>query len=718
MHPQEPALTGRPFWLSSANLVWAGLAAVLLVLLLGAGFATYQRHDVTQQELHRMQLMARLLDNETSRTLDAASLTMDVIMQRLRGSGTDPVVEPDLHSRLGEAVRGLPYLRSLSLLDASGQVLVSSNPAIVNQSIDIRTLGLPASSDEVWLGPWLPGRDLTDTAHHNLPGVGVITLARRHDTAGGRQLYLVAAINPDFLANQFQQVLNERTLSAALLDYQGRVLTSTEGIQHSPGTSVHNHKALRDYLPDQEYGAYQGTGIDGTAVISAFRASRKHPLVIVVEESADTLTALWRSKLGWALAAVLMASLALVAGTLAGWRNLREHEQLSAALERTRTRLEDSERHLRAVIEAAPAPMFVLDPNGTFALVNQAFEDFLGVRRDDLIGHRTDHIPTLRNLSYHPVHDVNLWTGSGGQSNYMEGIAAVDGTLRQALVAKVALQRPDGRPGGVIGSITDVTSFREAERRAAEAMAATQSAYQAESEFIGNLSYALRTPLQSILGFSELGIVRTGDTQPGLNDMFTNIHTGSRRMLQVVDDLLDLSRLKNAAGTLHFAATDTRALIEEVIRHTDEQARRRGIRIELSSGTDNTVAEVSALRLQQALRTVLERAIRVSPDHSRVEIRLSRDGADTLHWWIHDAGKGIPEADSERQFDAFNPASQTGIRPEDRCSGLELAICREILRSHGGDVQCTSNPSGGIFHLFLPARHNSTSTSTFGPGLN
>jgi PAS domain S-box-containing protein len=151
-----------------------------------------------------------------------------------------------------------------------------------------------------------------------------------------------------------------------------------------------------------------------------------------------------------------------VAGTVAGWRSLRTHERLTSALDRAHHRLEDSERHLRAVIEAAPAPMFVLDPLGRYMLVNQAFEDFLGVRREDLISQRADGDVTLSRLAYHPVRDVALWAGAD-QSSYMDDLVLPDGTRRQALITKVALVRPDGRPGGVIGSITDVTGLRDAE---------------------------------------------------------------------------------------------------------------------------------------------------------------------------------------------------------------------------------------------------------------
>ncbi|MEX8494169.1 histidine kinase dimerization/phospho-acceptor domain-containing protein [Sphaerotilus sp.] len=692
----------RPAWLSSTQLIWAGTGLLLLLVLLSGTFAVYQRQDTLAQETRRTQMLARLLEDETTRTLDATALALAMVSERLHGG--EPAAS-NLSERLVEAVRGLPYMRSLSVLDTSGKVLVSSNAGAVGATFDVQLLGRPVSADDAWLGPWLPGRDLIDATRQagmprSLPGVGLITLVRHSTTPDGKTYLAVAALNPDYLSNHFQQILGERTLNAALLDYQGRLLAGTEGVQRLPGTSVPSHRALQEFLPEQEYGSYEGMGLDATTVVTSFRASRKHPLLVVVEESMAEVSATWRRKLGWLLVADVVGMLMIVAGTVASWRSLRAHERMAAVLDRTRNRLEESERHLRAVIEAAPAPMFVLDPLGRYVLVNQAFEDFLGVRRDDLIGQRADTDPTLSHLAYHPVRDVALWAGAG-QSSYMENIVLRSGAKRQALIAKVALTRPDGRPGGVIGSITDVTSFREAEQRAADAVTASAAAHRAESEFIGNLSHALRTPLQSIIGFSELGVMRSRHDS-AQHELFTHIQHGGQRMLLVVNDLLDLSQVKSATGTLHRVHVDTSDLLGEVIRHARIEARTRQIDIVVKPCADG-MACVDALRFQQAARILIERAVRVSPPGSQIEARASRDSEGVLHWWIHDAGPGLAETECETMFSAFVQSRRAADDPGDG-SGLELAICRQILRGLDGDVHCKNHPNGGsVCHMALPA---------------
>jgi len=698
----------RTTWLSSTQLIWVGSGLLLLLVLLSGAFAVYQHQDTLAQETRRTQLLARLLEDETSRTLDAAALALAMVSERLHSG--EPAAS-NLSERLVEAVRGLPYMRSISVLDTSGKILVSSSHTAVGVTIDVERLGHPVSPDNAWLGSWLPGRDLADAARQGeagrpaetprpLPGVGLITLTRQSTAPDGTRYLAVAALNPDYLSNHFQQMLGERTLNAALLDYQGRLLAGTEGVQRLPGTSVPGHRMLQEFLPDQEHGSYEGPGLDAMAVVTSFRASRKHPLLVVVEEPMAEVRSSWRNKLGWLLVADAVGMLLIVAGTITSWRSLRVHERMTAVLDRTRTRLEDSERQLRAMIEAAPAPMFVLDPLGHYVLVNQAFEDFLGVRREDLLGQRADTDPTLSHLAYHPVRDVALWAGAG-QSSYMENIILRSGARRQALIAKVALTRPDGRPGGVIGSITDVTSFQEAEQRAADAVTASAAAHRAESEFIGNLSHALRTPLQSIIGFSELGVMRSRHDS-AQHELFTHIQSSGQRMLLVVNDLLDLSRVKSTCGTLHRARVDTGDLIGEVVRHARIDARSRQIDIVVKPCAD-AVAGVDALRFQQAARTLIERAVRVSPPGSQIEVRASRDSEGMLHWWIHDAGPGLPDTECETMFSAFFQPRHAADTPSDG-SGLELAICRQILRGLDGDVHCKSHPNGGsVCHVALPA---------------
>ena len=118
----------RTTWLSSTQLVWVGSGLLLLLVLLSGAFAVYQHQDTLAQETRRTQLLVRLLEDETTRTLDATALALAMVSERLHSG--EPAAS-NLSERLVEAVRGLPYMRSLSVLDTSGKVLTSSNPPAI-----------------------------------------------------------------------------------------------------------------------------------------------------------------------------------------------------------------------------------------------------------------------------------------------------------------------------------------------------------------------------------------------------------------------------------------------------------------------------------------------------------------------------------------------------------------------------------------------------------
>ena len=703
-----------PAWrLGSSSLLWVGVLLLMAVALLTAAFATQQRRETIDDETRRLEMLARVLQGETGRLLDTAALTLQTISAHAETA--DRVTQ-----RMQEARHALPHLRSLWLVDGQGRVLASTEaaPGSAVPPIDRTRLALPARPGDFRLGPWLGGRDLaaSGAAAATAPaGVGVLTLALMLDGgAGGGARYLVAAINPDALASQQQLLLGDTGLAAAVLDYQGQLIAGTENMAAAPGTPMPALRVLQDFLPEREHGSFSGNGLDGRSALVAFQASGRWPVFTQVEMPAELLDAAWQHKLTWTVAMMLAAMGVIGLGTVVAWRSLRMHERLRDTLEATRTRLADSEGHLRTLIEAAPAPMFVLDPLGRYTMVNQAFEDLLGVRREQLLGQRGESDPTLQQLAYHRALDHALWSGRGsGRSHYVEEIRLRGGERRQALITKVALNRPDGRPGGIIGSLTDVTSFREAEQRAAEARQSIEAAYRAESEFIGNLSHALRTPLQSIIGFSELGTLRTR-RDPGLQELFTPVRQAGLRMLSVVDDLLDLSRVKSAAGTLRCTRADTAVLVEEVLGHARAEARARGQSLMLAREQVDGLASVEPLRFQQVVRALLERAIAVSPDQATIEIAASIDADGMLHWCIRDAGPTLPESEHEPMFSAFFQSRRGDVVMPG--SGLELAIGRQIMRGLGGDLRCHGHPDGGnVLDLFLPSSARDTSPTTQAP---
>lgn len=711
-HEPSPDTGGRR---KSSYLPWVGLSLLALMLALSAALAITQRQHAIQTERQNATLVARMLEEQASRQLDAAELILANVgvQARLNTTAQMALMDPALE----EAARAAPILRSLSIVDARGKVLASSTPANRQTRVDLDLIGRPRTSGQSRLGSWLPGQDLIPAAVTSTragdkpiepvrPGFGFVPLTQIAQSADGEPLYVVAALHTGFLADQFESTVKDSGHQATLLSHQGMVIASTITGGVNVGELIAMQPRLTDQLPRNESGTFEGTGIDGQDAVTAFRVTRKHPWVVVVERPASSIVAAWRDDMAWVMLATVILAVMIAAATAVAWHTLRNHEQLEAALATAKQHLEENERSLRGLIEAAPAPMFVLDPLGHYAMVNHAFEDFLGIHRDTIIGAGMPLAAHLQQLAYHPVHDVAVWQGTG-RSHYLDDLPGADGRLREALISKVAIQREDSRPRAVIGSITDVTELREAERHTREAMQIAQQANQSKNEFIANMSHGLRTPLQSVLGFAELGRWRSAEQKP-LQDMFNDIHSAGKRMLVLVNDLLDMSKLESTVGTMHRDMADAAALTREVIGEFQPASSTRGIAMRLfglleraPDGSDGN-AWVDRLRLQQALRNVIDNALRFSPSGSAIDIELMRSADGHLSWAIRDQGPGIPDGERPYLFEAFFHGHRN--RDDGGGFGLGLAITSKIMHAHGGSAWAENHPDGGaIFYLRLPS---------------
>ena len=355
------------------------------------------------------------------------------------------------------------------------------------------------------------------------------------------------------------------------------------------------------------------------------------------------------------------------------------------------------------LIDISPLPTSVVDLRGRYVMVNKAWESFTGRKRSDVIGQPVgQHLPAAER-AVHEAQDRDLMR-TRRPLRYEASARHHDGSVRDVVVSKLLVPGDHDQPAGVLSALIDVTEFRVAERTTREARDAAEEASRAKSEFIANISHELRTPLQSIIGFSELGL-RRGSEQPRLAAMFDDIHQAGQRMLALVNDLLEVSKLESTVGTMHLERTDLRGLVRHVVKELQPQLAARQVNVALALGEQPLAARVDPLRFQQVVRNVLANAIRFSPLGSsiRVEGRFNDHGEPQLE--VADQGPGIPPGEVEAIFQAFVQSSLT--KDGSGGTGLGLAISRKIIEAHGGHITAANGPQGGaVFTIHLPARGN------------
>ncbi|MDH4392938.1 MAG: ATP-binding protein [Aquabacterium sp.] len=697
--------TALPAWLQSRGLLAAGLAAALMVLVAALGFMAYERRELREATVEQGALYARVLEDHANRTFNAVDLAMGAALeaarlQRQQGSNLQ------LSPLLQQSIQALPFLRSISLVDARGRVVASSAPANVGVQVQRKRL-LPAANAS-GLGPLLPGRDLAELAQ--LPAS-----ADAASHAGARLLplllplqpgadsdWLVATINPDFFANQYDLLLQGTPLRASLLSFGGQLLVPAAAGGQAAGTWLKTQPLFTQAVQvGRENGQWLGTGLDGVPMFMAWRTARRQPLVVLVETPQAMLQAQLRA-IGLNVAAGCLLLLAgLGAVTFLAWRSLRSHEAVRIDLQAARGSLAAQDAFTDRLFQVSPIPMVVKDADGRFLRVNQAWEGLTGIAAARAIGQNLGRLYPPQLAAPHEAQE-QMAIASMQAVAYEEQILDSDGLPRDVMVRLTPFADAGGQVAGLISCLMDVTEYREAAQRTTEAKDAAERSNAAKGEFLANISHELRTPLQSILGFSELGDMRTA-SQPRLQGMFASIHDAGQRMLALVNNLLDLSRLESPVGEIQRVPQDIAPALRAVRDELQGLAQARQLSLQLPGAAAPALwAQADAVRLQQVLRNVLANAIRFAPEGSTITVDWQARPGGEHHITVRDHGPGIPVAELESIFEAFVQSSRT--KDGSGGTGLGLAICRKIMDGHDGRIIARNHPAGGaVFQMVLPA---------------
>ena len=221
-----------------------------------------------------------------------------------------------------------------------------------------------------------------------------------------------------------------------------------------------------------------------------------------------------------------------------------------------------------------------------------------------------------------------------------------------------------------------------------------------KAEFIANVSHELRTPLQSILGFSELGVMQSGQNSRMMG-MFSDIHRSGQRMLALVNDLLDISKIESTFSDSICSQADARDLVHDVERELAPLLRARQVGLDLKLPEQALMIQADVTRIHQVLRNVVANALKFSSPGQRITIGLEPVRADSLLFYVQDQGCGIPQDELENIFEPFVQSSFT--KDGSGGTGLGLAICRQIVQVHGGTIHAENIAAGGaIFYINLP----------------
>ena len=404
----------------------------------------------------------------------------------------------------------------------------------------------------------------------------------------------------------------------------------------------------------------------------------------------------------------LLESLAMRAARAIAIAQLMRDQKLTAGeleikvAERTRE-LSAANLFLDSMIENIPNMIFVKDAKDLrFVRLNRAGEDLLGFSRHELIGKNGfDFFPadqaerfisadreTLRNRHLVDIPEETIQTKHKGQ--------------RILHTKKIPILDATGEPSFLLGISEDITEARQAQEALLRAQEEADRANRAKSQFLASMSHELRTPLNAILGFSELlSDDATDQFDKSTRRRFLDqIHSSGQHLLQLINDILDLSKVEAGQMELHLQSVELGSLIQEVSATIEPLARSKAIELNAESTREISLI-ADAAKVKQMLLNLVSNAIKFTPTGGRIDIRIRR-----LESWVEidvsDSGIGIAKEDMDRLFTEFQQLD-AGPGRQQEGTGLGLALTRRFAELHGGQVIVESEVGkGSTFTLRLP----------------
>lgn len=238
----------------------------------------------------------------------------------------------------------------------------------------------------------------------------------------------------------------------------------------------------------------------------------------------------------------------------------------------------------------------------------------------------------------------------------------------------------------------------EQTRNLIDAKNVAESSNIAKSEFLANMSHELRTPMHAILSFSRFGISKFKTSPPDkILNYFIKIEQSGSRLLNLLNDLLDLSKLESGKQDLSIKSHYLSRITKDVIGEFDIMLQEKGLSVRLSNHEGGSEVNCDADKIGQVVRNLISNSIKFSPKDGDINIRICDEGSQ-LRFEIEDQGIGIPECELEQVFDKFIQSSKTKTGAGG--TGLGLPICREIIHMHNGEIAAEVGKSEGALFWF------------------
>jgi PAS domain S-box-containing protein len=383
-----------------------------------------------------------------------------------------------------------------------------------------------------------------------------------------------------------------------------------------------------------------------------------------------------------------------VVGTIT---NMQERNQAQQALI-------EVEARYKSIWERAAFGLFQLGVDGKYITANPALFKILGYKSLPEMQASIENANKQVYVNYRErMKFLRALEQNNELKNWETQVKRKDGVLIWINENSRLVRDADGQPLYIEGSVEDVTERVETSSTLQSAKMDSDMANRAKSEFLANMSHELRTPLNSIIGFSEIirDEVMGPIGQKAYWEYARDINNSGQRLLRIINEILDISRIETGERELNESMVDLKKLSEKCIDilggkiHSAEL----NLVLEIPDDTPNILGE--ELAIKQMLMNILSNAIKFTPSKGKITISAEVEDKGSLRFAITDTGVGINESEIESALSPFTQLDGSDLSRQNSGTGLGLTLVNALIKMHNGRLELVSQKGIGTTATLL-----------------
>jgi PAS domain S-box-containing protein len=359
--------------------------------------------------------------------------------------------------------------------------------------------------------------------------------------------------------------------------------------------------------------------------------------------------------------------------------------------------IQHQNRFIKRLLDSIPNPLFYMNREGVYLGVNKAFEQFYGIKEEEIVGKKIFELPFEAEAFERNLSDQAILSGEEQQQVFERVIQLADGTERNAIITKSPFPDSSNKIGGLIGIIMDITERKKMEQDLLHAKEKAEEGDKLKTSFLNNLSHEIRTPLNAIVGFAEL--LKMGYPADQQEKFIRTINTNAEQLLHIIDDVLAISRMDSERMPIENFVFNVKDLLLDLKDSFEPEAKLKSLDLILDEAPDIAV-EADKAKIRQVLSGLISNALKYT-DKGYVRFGCVAQNNELI-FYTKDTGMGIPEPEQTKIFDRFYRGEEVQYRAI-RGNGLGLSIAQGLIHLMKGEIHLKSEPGkGSEFSFSVP----------------